>query len=163
MPRRRRPRPWSIGRAPAGSAPSGPGRSGRGGAYGGEAPRESVDRGSVLGGETATPLAVIADGHQRVRDPRAEHEVPGVAHERDRVRLAGHRDRWAAALDQDGLEALPDGRWLRGDDDDPVDGGFHTAEHTRTYVRLPHVVGIGVGRTLRVREHRLEPKGARPF
>src|SRR3954465_13083179 len=30
-------------------APSGPGRSGRGGAYGGETPRESVDRGSRLG------------------------------------------------------------------------------------------------------------------
>src|SRR5262245_46496102 len=90
----------------------------------------------VLRGEAATPLAVIAHGHQRVRDPRAQHEIAGVAGERDRARRPLHRDRRAAAGGQDLLQLAPDGGRLRGEDRDVVDGGFHAAHPTRTYVRF---------------------------
>ena len=79
----------------------------------------------VLGRKAATPLAVIAHGHQRVGDPRAQHEIARVARERDRPRRPRHRDRRAPALGQDGLQALPDGGGLRGEDRDVVDGGLH--------------------------------------
>src|SRR4051812_46744006 len=81
----------------------------------------------VLRLKTATPFAVVAHRHQRVRDPRAQHEVTRIADEHDRVRLPRHRDRWVAASGQKGLQALPDGGWLGGEDRDAVDGGFHAA------------------------------------
>src|ERR1044071_9426995 len=72
----------------------------------------------VLGLEAPAPLAVVAHRHQRVRDTRPQHEIPGVAHERDRVRLPRHRDRRTPALSDQRLQALPDGGWLRGEDCD---------------------------------------------
>src|SRR4051794_17326686 len=89
----------------------------------------------VLWRETATPLAVIAHGHQGVRDPCAQHEVARVAREGDRVRRPRHRDRRAAAVGQNRLQAAPDGGRLRGEDRDVVDGGLHARQPTRTYVR----------------------------
>src|SRR3954471_22767357 len=81
----------------------------------------------ILWLEAATPLAVVAHGHQRICDPRAEHEIAGVARERDRRRRARHGDRRTAAVGEDGLQALPDRGGLRGEDRDAVDGGFHAA------------------------------------
>src|SRR3954453_11492130 len=81
----------------------------------------------VLRLKAAPPFAVVADRHQRVRDPRAEHEIAGVAREGDRRRGARHGDRRTAAVGEDGLQALPDRGGLRGEDRDAVDGGFHAA------------------------------------
>src|SRR3954453_22450800 len=47
----------------------------------------------ILWLKAAPPFPVIADRHQRVRDPRAEHEIAGVAREGDRRRGARHGDR----------------------------------------------------------------------
>src|SRR4051794_41484761 len=55
----------------------------------------------VLRREAAPPLAVIADRHQRVGDAGAQHEVAGVARERERARVARHVDRPAPPPRQD--------------------------------------------------------------
>src|SRR6478609_7690760 len=106
----------------------------------------------VLWGETATPLAVIAHRHQGVGDPRAQHEVAGVAGEGDRRGRAGHRDRRAPTVGEHGLKTLPDGRRLRGDDRYAVDGGLHVDHPTRTYVRMrtaaAQATSAGAGSTL---------------
>src|SRR4051812_33778964 len=79
----------------------------------------------VLRGKAAPPLAVVADGHQRVRDAGAEHEVAGVARERQCARVPRHVDRRAPALGQDALQELPHGGRLRDDDAETMHGGLH--------------------------------------
>src|SRR4051794_14967999 len=93
----------------------------------------------VLRLEAAPPFAVVADRHQRIRNPRPQHEIAGVASEGERALRAGHGDRWAPAVGEDRLQALPYGLGLRGEDRDAVDGGFHGADGTRTYVRVGRV------------------------
>ena len=50
------------------------------------------------------------------------------------ARRPRHRDRRTPTLGEDGLQSVPDGGGLRGDDRDVVDGGLHAAQPTRTYV-----------------------------
>ena len=61
---------------------------------------------------------------------------------------ARHRDRRAPTVGEDGLQALPDGGRLRGEDRDAVDGGFHAPQPTRTYVRYGRSPTAGTPATL---------------
>src|SRR5690349_4200175 len=79
----------------------------------------------VLGREASPPLAVVADGHERVRDACAEHEVTRVAREHEPRGLPRHVYRRASALGQDALQELPHGGRLGNEDAESMHGGLH--------------------------------------
>ena len=86
--------------------------------------------------EHPRPLAVPVHRHERVRYPRAEHEVPGLRLERHRSVAPAERDRRRALSVELGAKPRPQIGRLRLNDDERVDRGVDRPDLTRTCVRL---------------------------